>query len=82
MTRGRERRPAWVGAVTFVVLAAAWYALTTLTHTIGSGRFPSPGEAWDALRQITVAGYADAIVIRHHERGAALDPVQQDVIRV
>ena len=41
MTRGREPRPAWVGVATFVVLGTAWYALTTLTHTIGGGRFPS-----------------------------------------
>jgi NitT/TauT family transport system permease protein/taurine transport system permease protein len=65
MTRGGERRPAWVGVATFVVLAAAWYALTTLTHTIGGGRFPSPGEAWDALRQITIVGYADARLAEH-----------------
>src|SRR6516164_11771389 len=65
MTRGRQRRPSWVGAVTFVVLAAAWYALTTLTHTIGGGRFPSPGEAWDALRQVTFVGYADARLAEH-----------------
>ena len=65
MTRGRERRPAWVGAATFLALALAWYALTTLTHTIGPGRFPSPGEAWDALRQITIAGYADARLAEH-----------------
>jgi NitT/TauT family transport system permease protein/taurine transport system permease protein len=44
---------------------AAWYALTTLTHTIGPGRFPSPGEAWDALRQITIVGYADARLAEH-----------------
>ena len=65
MTRRRQRRPSWVGAVTFVVLAAAWYALTTLTHTIGGGRFPSPGEAWDALRQVTFVGYADARLAEH-----------------
>jgi len=64
MTRG-ERRPGWVGVVTFVVLAAAWYVLTTLTHTIGPGRFPSPGEAFDALRQITIVGYADARLVEH-----------------
>src|SRR5262245_44152599 len=65
MTRGHERRPVWVGVVTLVVLAAAWYALTTLTHTISSGRFPSPAGAWDALRQITVTGYADARLLDH-----------------
>jgi taurine transport system permease protein len=50
----------WAGVATFVVLFAAWYVLTTLTQTIGSGRFPAPGETWDALRQIAVTGYADA----------------------
>lgn len=60
MVRGDERRPAWVGVATFVVLFAAWYVLTTLTQTISSGRFPAPGETWDALRQIVVTGYADA----------------------
>ena len=65
MTRSHERRPVWVGVVTFVVLAAAWYALTTLTNTISSGRFPSPPETWDALRQIAVTGYADARLAEH-----------------
>jgi len=55
-----EHRPVWVGVATFVVLCGAWYALTTLTGTISPGRFPSPAEVWDALRQIVVTGYADA----------------------
>jgi ABC-type nitrate/sulfonate/bicarbonate transport system permease component len=59
------RRPAWVGVATFVVLFAAWYGLTSLTHTISPGRFPSPAEAWDALRQITLIGYADARLHEH-----------------
>jgi taurine transport system permease protein len=65
MTGNHERRPAWAGVATFVVLGAAWYVLTTLTHTIGSGRFPSPGETWDALRQVAVTGYADARLVEH-----------------
>ncbi|HET7033235.1 MAG TPA: ABC transporter permease, partial [Casimicrobiaceae bacterium] len=65
MARSLERRPVWVGVVTFVMLGAAWYVLTTLTNTIGSGRFPSPGEAWDALRQIAIVGYADARLAEH-----------------
>ena len=60
-----RRRPAWVGVVTFAVVLALWYALTTLTQTIGPGRFPSPSETWDALRQITVTGYADARLLEH-----------------
>jgi NitT/TauT family transport system permease protein/taurine transport system permease protein len=61
----RRRRPAWVGDVTIAVVVALWYALTTLTHTIGPGRFPSPGETWDALRQIALTGYADARLHQH-----------------
>jgi taurine transport system permease protein len=65
MIRALRRESVWVGAATFAVLFGAWYALTTLTQTIGSGRFPSPAEAWDALRQITLAGYADARLHAH-----------------
>ena len=66
MTPSQARRPtAWVGVLTFLVLAATWYALTTLTHTISPGRFPAPGETWDALRQIAITGYADARLHEH-----------------
>jgi taurine transport system permease protein len=51
--------------MTFVVLFGLWYALTTLTQAIGPGRFPVPAEAWDALRQIVVTGYADARLHEH-----------------
>jgi len=66
------RRPAWAGVVTFAALAALWYALTTLTHTIGAGRFPPPGETWDALRQIALTGYADARLHEHVLHSAKL----------
>ena len=59
------RRPVWVGVATFVVLFAAWYVLTSLTNAIGPGRFPSPVESWDALRQIALTGYADAKLHEH-----------------
>src|SRR6476646_8630622 len=66
MTPSQARRPtAWVGVLTVLVLAATWYALTTLTHTISPGRFPAPGETWDALRQIAITGYADARLHEH-----------------
>jgi taurine transport system permease protein len=65
MARARGRRSAWVGVMTFVVLFGLWYALTTLTQAIGPGRFPAPAEAWDALRQIVVTGYADARLHEH-----------------
>ena len=55
----------WIGVATFAALFVAWYVLTTLTQTIGSGRLPSPPETWDALRQITITGYADARLTEH-----------------
>ena len=65
MLRRDARRPAWAGVATLVVLFAAWYGLTSLTHTISPGRFPSPVESWDALRQITLTGYADGRLHEH-----------------
>ena len=65
MARSHDRRSAWAGVATFVVLFAAWYVLTTLTQAIGAGRFPSPAETWDALRQIALTGYADARLHEH-----------------
>jgi len=50
------------------VFGAAWYIATTLTGAIGPGRFPSPSDTFDSLRQISTVGYAngrlDAHVIR------------------
>ena len=63
--RNAARRPRWVGVATFVVLVGAWYGLTTLTRTIDPGRFPSPAESWDALKQIALTGYADARLYVH-----------------
>ncbi|HEY4137138.1 MAG TPA: ABC transporter permease [Casimicrobiaceae bacterium] len=72
MKRAYDGRPVWVGVATFIVLVAAWYLLTTVTQTIGAGRFPSPGEAWDALRQISIVGYADARLPTHILQSAKL----------
>jgi NitT/TauT family transport system permease protein/taurine transport system permease protein len=55
----------WGGVATFGVRFALRDALTTLTHTISPGRFPSPAEVSDALRQIGIAGYADARLHEH-----------------
>lgn len=65
MIRTHDGRPAWVAVATFAALFGLWYLLTTVTQTIGPGRFPSPSEAWDALRQITIVGYADARLPAH-----------------
>ncbi len=42
-----------------------WYVLTTLTQAISPARFPAPNEVWDSLRQVTLAGYADARLHMH-----------------
>src|SRR5947208_14274686 len=65
MKRAYDGRPVWVGVATFVVLIAAWYLLTTVTKAISPGRFPSPEETWEALRQISIVGYADARLPMH-----------------
>jgi NitT/TauT family transport system permease protein/taurine transport system permease protein len=51
---------------------ALWFFLTTLTHVIGAARFPTPFDAWGALRQITVQGYADATLWRHIVQSSGL----------
>lgn len=58
-------RRALIGFATIVALAALWFALTTATGWIGGGRFPSPGDAWISLRQISTRGYADGTLIAH-----------------
>ena len=64
-TATRAARRQLIGVATFALLFAAWYTLTTLTQTIGPGRFPAPAETWDALQQIAVTGYADARLHSH-----------------
>ena len=59
------RRGAWIGVATVAFLCAAWYVLTTVTGAISSGRFPAPIEVWQAMKQITGQGYADARLHEH-----------------
>ena len=47
-------------AAVFSGALALWYLATTATGFISPARFPTPAEVWDALRQISLAGYADA----------------------
>ena len=54
-----------VGAATFVALAVGWYVATSVTHFIPAVYFATPGEVWDALRQIAVDGYADGRLHQH-----------------
>jgi len=60
--RGRSTS---IGVATVAVLGLAWYVLTTLTGTIGGGRFPAPAEVSQAALQITLTGYADARLHEH-----------------
>jgi taurine transport system permease protein len=43
---------------------AAWYLLST-SGILPRERFPAPREAWEALRQIALTGYADARLHGH-----------------
>ena len=45
-------------------MLAAW-AIVSGTGLVSPARFPTPKEFWDALRQISVAGYADADLLGH-----------------
>lgn len=53
------------GAGTFVVLALAWYLGTSVTHFIPAVYFPTPAEVGEALKQISVQGYADGRLDQH-----------------
>ena len=63
-----------VGTATFAALAALWHLATSVTHVIPPIYLPTPGEVWDALRQIVVAGYADGQLHQHflHSCGLVL----------
>ena len=58
-TRGPWGAAAGTAAV-FAGALALWYLATTATGFISPARFPTPAEVWSALRQISLAGYADA----------------------
>ena len=52
-------------AAVFAGTLALWYVATTATGFISPMRLPTPAEVWDALRQITLTGYADAKLHEH-----------------
>lgn len=52
-------------AAVFAGVFALWYLATTATGFISPARFPTPAEVWDALRQISLTGYADAKLHAH-----------------
>ena len=59
------RRSATIGVATVAALCVAWFVMTTVTGAISPGRFPAPSEVWQAARQITMQGYADARLHEH-----------------
>lgn len=59
------RRRLRVGTAAVVVALLAWFLLTTVTHTISPGRFPSPADVWQAAVQIATQGYANATLVTH-----------------
>ena len=54
-----------VGSATVLAVGALWYLLTVATGLVGAARFPTPSQAFGALAQITLHGYADARLWRH-----------------
>jgi NitT/TauT family transport system permease protein/taurine transport system permease protein len=61
-TRPTER---WIAIGTVAAVLVAWYVLTSVTQVIAPTRFPAPREVWESLRQIALAGYADARLHAH-----------------
>lgn len=54
-----------VGSVTFGVVILLWYLATSVTQLIPPVFFPRPAEVWQALRQISLQGYADGRLHEH-----------------
>lgn len=65
-------RKTMVGGATIVTALALWYLTTSVTQMISPGRFPSPGDTWDAFRQITGTGYANGVLLDHVLRSVML----------
>ena len=68
----RVSRHAIIGLCTALALVAAWFVATVLTTLVSPGRFPSPPQVFDAARQITTTGYADATLLQHAMRSLRL----------
>ena len=71
MPTARTDAERWVGAATVAAVLAAWWVLSA-TQVLPTARFPAPREAWEALRQLAVTGYADARLHEHVLHSAKL----------
>lgn len=54
-----------IGSITVLTLAVVWYLATSVFGLISSGRFPSPGDTWVAVEQVTGRGYANGQLHEH-----------------
>src|SRR5204863_1576630 len=63
------------GAATFALLGVLWYVTTSATQILPSVYFPTPAEVWQALRQITVEGYAGGRLHEHFLHSGKLVPM-------
>ena len=61
-----------VGGLTFGVVVLLWYLATSVTQIIPPVYFPTPAEVLQALRQISVQGYADGRLHEHFLHSCAL----------
>lgn len=64
MRRLTRHRRLWLAIAAIAPLLVAWYVLTSVTHTISPGRFPSPHDVYVAARQIGHGrGYAGGTLL-------------------
>jgi taurine transport system permease protein len=62
----KPQRKLWLGLAAGAPLILTWYVLTSVTHTISPGRFPSPHDVYAAARQISSGnGYAGGTMAAH-----------------
>src|SRR5580658_5218211 len=59
------RRRSAIGLATIATLALAWYLATMPLELISPTRFPSPLDAWLALQQVALRGYANGLLYQH-----------------
>jgi taurine transport system permease protein len=59
------KRRSLIGIATLLSLAVIWYLTTGPLDLISAGRFPSPSDVWDSLRQVSMVGYANGLLYQH-----------------
>jgi taurine transport system permease protein len=59
------RRRNLIGTATLLALAVIWYLVAGPLDLISTGRFPSPSDVWDSLKQVSTTGYANGLLYQH-----------------